>query len=304
MLTQKRHIKFILPLYIIPLRSPTMKLSLKNTLFATLAAALLSCIALPGLASAEICNKIDFTFDSKVMDQVRLYAGNSSVTARDAACVLKKLDFASTQEEVGVYLIPRLVDPQNIDLLINAVDFQSTKDALTKAGIENQANRPAHHPAPMAHHPAPAAPVYHHTHTVTNNSPDGTHHSTYHVETTVTHHAHNYRPSAPSNPHVAHHAHAAHHAPRLNVAQNVNQKIDYTFASKILDQVKLYVGNSTYIYAADAAEIIKKANFASYQEEIGTYLCPKLADRDNIHLLINAVDFQSTKDALIKACSN
>ena len=283
-----------------------MKHSLKNTLFATLAAALLSCIALPGLASAEICSKIDFTFSAKVYDQVVLYAGNSSVTSRDAACVIKQVSFAGEQEKIGKYLIPRLSDPQNINLLIDAATFQSTKDELTKAGIENQNNRPAHHAGPV-HRPAPAAPahpVYHHAQTVTNHSPDGNHQTSYHVETTVTHHAHNYRPSAPSNPHVAHHAHAAHHAPRLNVAQNVNQKIDYTFASKILDQVKLYVGNSTYIYAADAAEIIKKANFASYQEDIGTYLCPKLADRDNIHLLINAVDFQSTKDALINAGSN
>lgn len=257
-----------------------MRSNLRSKLFAILATSLFSCIALPGLASAEICSKIDFTFGSKVYDQVVLYAGNSSVTSRDAACVLKQVSFASEQERIGEYLIPRLSDPHNINLLIDAVDFQSTKDALTKAGIASQANRPQH-VGPAGHHHAapahrPAAPVHRPSQA--------------------------YRPSAP-----AHHNswHGGHHpaAPRVHVAENVNNKIDYTFASKVLDQVKLYVGNS-YIYAADAAAILKKVDFASYQEEIGAYLCPKVIDRDNIHLLINTPDFQSTKDALIRACSN
>ena len=272
-----------------------MKHSLKNTLFATLAAALLSCVALPGLASAEICSKIDFTFSSKVYDQVVLYAGNSSVTSRDAACVLKQVSFAGEQERIGKYLIPKLSDPQNINLMLDAVDFQSTKDALTQAGIEAQSNRPvrpAHHAA--APHPVHHAPVHH----APAYRPSAPNHN---------HHAGKLPPSAvvvkPGHPGPAVHHHPAHHAERLNVVQNVNQKIDYTFASKVLDQVKLYVGNSAYIYASDAAAILKKVDFASYQEEIGAYLCPRVADRENIHLLINVPDFQSTKDALIKACS-
>lgn len=257
-----------------------MRSSLRSKLFAILATSLLACIALPGAASAEICSKIDFTFSSKVYDQVVLYAGNSSVTSRDAACVLKQVSFAGEQARIGEYLIPRLSDPQNINLLIDAVDFQSTKDALTKAGIASQANRPQHvvaqpHATPV-HRPAapvhkPAAPAY--------------------------------RPSAPAPHNSIGHGGRHHAAPRVHVAENVNNKIDYTFASKVLDQVKLYVGNS-YIYAADAAAILKKVDFTSYQEEIGTYLCPKVIDRDNIHLLINTPDFQSTKDALIRACSN
>ncbi len=84
------------------------------------------------------------------------------------------------------------------------------------------------------------------------------------------------------------------------VQSNVSSKIDYTFDSTIMPQVKFYVGNGT-VYASDAASILKKVSSSSTEKEVGAYLAVRLQDRDNINLLINAVTFQSAKDAIIQA---
>ena len=68
-----------------------------------------------------------------------------------------------------------------------------------------------------------------------------------------------------------------------------------------MGQVQLYVGDS-YIYAADAAAILKKIDFPNYQKELGAYLCPKIADRDHLDIFIKAPDFPDVQNALTKAC--
>ena len=212
-----------------------MKKSLRTRVMTIAASSIFACLALPAIASADVCSKIDFTFASNVYDQVVLYTQNRDIYASDAACILRHIPFASTQEEVGVYLTKHLIDPDNINKMLDEVTYESTKESITKAALENSASR--HHPP----HPHPH-PSYDH-----------------------------YRPLPPPPP----------PAPRIHVVENVNNKIDYTFASKIMDQVKLYVGDS-YIYSSDAAAIIRKTDFAAYQSEVGAYLCPKVIDRNNI----------------------
>ena len=294
--------------------------NLFHSKFFTLAAsAIFACIAFPGLASADICNKIDYTFPSKLMDQVKLYAQNSSVDANDAACVLRRISFPSHQEEVGIYLSGVIVDPENIDVMINAVTFPSTKEAITKAALANPrrnnhhyghgpAGHPGNHhpmPAPAQHHPMPA-PAQHHPMPAPANhypAPAPANHYPAPAQRPGNHYpapSHQYVQPAPNNHHPSYRPMPQQHR---NIVQNVNQKIDYSFSSKIMDQVKLYVGNS-YIYASDAAEIIRKSNFPSTQKEIGAYLCPRIADRENLDAFINAPDFPSVRESLVQSCMN
>ncbi len=268
-----------------------MRHALKTNILAILTTSLLACIALPGIASAGICEKIDYTFSSKVYDQVVLYAQNSVVYASDAACVLSKIAFPSEQEKIGVYLTSRIIDPDNINLMLDAVTFSSTKESITKAGIQNSASRPAYQPPrpQPQHRPNSHSPNVHHE---SNNY--------YQHEDHRYDNRHQGRPSY-GRPGQGHRVQPP--APQVNIAQNVSSKIDYTFSSKIMDQVRLYVGNS-YIYASDAGDILRNISFPSTQEEIGSYLCPKIIDRENIDQLINVPSFPSTREAIMKACMN
>lgn len=270
-----------------------------SKLFAIAASAIFACMALPSLASANICDKIDYTFPSKLMDQVKLYAQNSSVDANDAACVLRRISFPSHQEEVGIYLSGVIVDPENIDVMINAVTFPSTKEAITKAALANP-RRNNHHYGPAGHpgnhHPMPAPAQHHPMPAPANHYPAPAQRPGNHYPAP----SHQYVQPHPGNHHPSYRPMPQQHR---NIVQNVNQKIDYSFSSKIMDQVKLYVGNS-YIYASDAAEIIRKSNFPSTQKEIGAYLCPRIADRENLDQFINAADFPSVRESLVQSCMN
>gem|GEM_PF-6090195 len=166
---------------------------------------------------------------------------------------MKKIAFANYQEEIGIYLSGHLADPENINLMLNEVKFQNTREAITKAALQNNAGRPQ----PLR--PPPPPPPY-------------------------------MPPPPPPPP-----------QPRVQVVHNVHQKIDYTFPGKIMEQVRLYIGNS-YIYASDAAAILKKIDFPNYQKEVGAYLCPKIADRENLDVFIKAPDFPDVQNALTKAC--
>ena len=273
-----------------------MRHTLKTHILAILTTSLFSCIALPGIASADICEKIDYTFSSKIYDQVVLYAQNSVVYASDAACVLSKIAFPSVQEKIGVYLTSRIVDPENINLMLDAVTFSSTKESITKAGIQNSASRPAYQPPrPQPQHRP--NPHYSNVHHESNNY--------YQYEDHRYDNRHHGRPSygRPSygRPDYGHREHPQ--APKVNIARNVSSKIDYTFSSKIMGQVRLYVGDG-YIYASDAADILRNIEFSSTQKEVGSYLCPKIIDRENIDQLINVPVFSTTREAIMKACMN
>ena len=268
-----------------------MRSPFSSKLLTFLAASLFACVAIPGFASAGICDKIDYTFSSKIMSQVKLYAGNSAVTASDAACVLRKLNFPSDQEEVGIYLSSRLVDPHNIDVMLEAVTFSSTRESITKAVLVNRESQQSSHsnyrPQPRPSHPGnahnnhqPMRPAAQHPNARPSVAP----------------------PKAPSH-HPSARPQPMHHGSRIKIVENVNTKIDYTFSSKVMDQVRLYVGDA-YLYASDAAAILKKVTFTGPQTEIGTYLCPKIADRENLDVFINAPTFSSVRESLVQACMN
>lgn len=297
-----RHPELYILILEVLMRSP-----FSSKLLTFLVASLFACVALPGFASAGICDKIDYTFASKIMDQVRLYAGNSAVTASDAGCVLRNISFASTQEEVGIYLSSRLVDPHNIDVMLEAVTFPSTRESITKAVLMNRESqhlshsnyrpqpRPSHQGNAHGHH-QPTRPSGHHPNIRPSIAPP----------TAPSHHP-SARPSvapptAPSHRPVFR-PQPVHHNSRIKIVENVNTKIDYTFSSKVMDQVRLYVGDA-YLYASDAAEILKKSTFTSVQQEIGTYLCPRIADRENLNVFINAPTFSSVRESLVQACMN
>ena len=84
-------------------------------------------------------------------------------------------------------------------------------------------------------------------------------------------------------------------------ATNVSDSIDYLFSEAIMSQVKYYIGNGR-IMADDAAKIVKKTPL-SLQGEVGEYLVPRLVDRDNVNLLINAALTSDQKSRIINAAS-
>lgn len=326
-----------------------MRCPFPNTFVPALLGAALLTLACPLAANAEICNKIDYTFSDEVYDQVVLYAGNSGVYASDAACILKRIPFDSDQETVGTYLSKILVDPHNIDLLLNAVTFPSTKTAITKAAIDHRNTQAQTHrdktnshfyASPQTHHhvytnpppgvvvPAPqvypqAAPgvvitspqAYPQTApSVIITSPQTypqtapgvviTSPQVYAPPPNAHHKRPHYRHSPPPfRPTGPNHAYNPPPPPKKPVVQNVHQKIDYTFPSKIMDQVRLYVGNSN-IYASDAAIIIKSATYPERQIEIATFLCTRLEDPENIDKLVRASDYSRVREKITKSCFN
>lgn len=84
---------------------------------------------------------------------------------------------------------------------------------------------------------------------------------------------------------------------------NVHMKVDYSLPGRIMGQLKTYIGNS-YIYASDAAAILRKIDIPKYQQEAGAYLCPKIIDRDNLDVFLNAVEIPNVRNAIVNACSD
>ncbi len=231
-------------------------MSLKKRFSLALATFLFSLVALPAVASADICSIINYTFDSDIEDQVRAYVGSNYIDSSDAACILSNIRFDSTKQKVGVFLASHLIDPENVNLLANEATFSDTKMAIIKASANAR----------------PPVPQYREEHR-------GGHHRPNHGGG---HYRHEPRPN-------------------LHIVNNVHDKIDFTFTSRIMPQLKAYVSGDALVYASDAANILRSAKFASAQEEIGTYLATRLADPDNLYLLVEAVTFQSTKTAILNA---
>ena len=124
----------------------------KHLLQMASAASLAACLALPGLAQADVCRKIDYKFAAKVYDQVVLHTANSYIYARDAACILKHVKFASEQEKIGVYLAGKLSDPENVNYLLKAVKMQHVRDKISQAALAAQPPPP---PPPSTRPPPP-----------------------------------------------------------------------------------------------------------------------------------------------------
>ena len=181
----------------------------------------------------NIADKIDYTFSSKVLQQVKLYLGNKYIYASDAATIIKKT--SSRQDEIALYLIERIADYDNVDLVVKSLTFKSGREKVINAAISFITSHP--------------------------NDPR----------------------FAPKN------------------VNNISSKIDFTFGSEVMPQLRLYL-RYNLIYSDDAAQIVRKTS--SHQGEVGQYLATRLADPNNINILIDAVTFRSDKDAIIKAALN
>ena len=91
-----------------------------------------------------------------------------------------------------------------------------------------------------------------------------------------------------------------HHRP---VVEGIYQKIDYSVSTNVLPQLKLYIGDS-YIYASEAAMILKRIVFEETQIEVGSYLCTRIYDRENSDVLLEVIARESTRNAILKKCTD
>ncbi|GEM_PF-5078185 len=94
--------------------------------------------------------------------------------------------------------------------------------------------------------------------------------------------------------------HHHHHRP---VVEGIYQKIDYSVSTNVLPQLKLYIGDS-YIYASEAAMILKRIVFEETQIEVGSYLCTRIYDRENSDVLLEVIARESTRNAILKKCTD
>ncbi len=95
--------------------------------------------SLPALAFADVCDQINFARPDKVYDQVTSkISKNDTVTAKDAACILKKVQGKDRQEKVGTYLAKHLDNPNKLDTMLNAVKDKNTRSKIQKAADDYQ----------------------------------------------------------------------------------------------------------------------------------------------------------------------
>ena len=161
------------------------------------------------------------------------HKSNHTSAINTSATIIKKT--SSRQDEIALYLIERIADYDNVDLVVKSLTFKSGREKVINAAISFITSHP--------------------------NDPR----------------------FAPKN------------------VNNISSKIDFTFGSEVMPQLRLYL-RYNLIYSDDAAQIVRKTS--SHQGEVGQYLATRLADPNNINILIDAVTFRSDKDAIIKAALN